>query len=104
MAEVIFCVDLTLLMRTRRSFSEGMTILFRHGRACAGHPCLCHVRTEKTWMAGPSPAMTDGGISSEALREVVEEAGQLLLGVRLDLEIGADRLQQRWLARLQLRQ
>ena len=53
----------------------------------------------------PRPSRRRGGgfasflpRSSEALREIVQEGGQLLLGVRLDLQVGADRFQDRRLA------
>src|SRR5208337_4530933 len=42
--------------------------------------------------------------SRERLDETVEEGGQLLISVRLDLEIGADRFQNRRLARPELGQ
>src|SRR3954452_19805796 len=29
-----------------------------HGRPCAGHPRLAVLEVAKSWMAGPSPAMT----------------------------------------------
>jgi hypothetical protein len=32
--------------------------LIRHARPCAGHPRLYGWKTNKTWMAGTSPAMT----------------------------------------------
>ena len=32
--------------------------IFRHGRACPGHPRLACSQTEKTWMPGTSPGMT----------------------------------------------
>ena len=43
-------------------------------------------------------------VSCETLRETVHEPGQLLLGVRLDLQVGADGFQDRRLARLHLGQ
>src|SRR5207248_11452631 len=35
----------------------GMTLLYRHGRACPGHPRVSASR-KKTWMRGSSPRMT----------------------------------------------
>jgi hypothetical protein len=35
-------------------------ILGRHARPCAGHPRIKAKVISKTWMAGTSPAMTDG--------------------------------------------
>src|SRR5208282_6504275 len=32
----------------------------RHARACRGHPRLAFAEYGKTWMAGTSPAMTNG--------------------------------------------
>ena len=63
-----------------------LTPLHRHGRACPGHPRLCRGRAPrlpsmhgcassrprsapcgaKSWMAGPSPAMTGKGVSAGA--------------------------------------
>src|SRR5215211_3703532 len=38
-----------------------LALLFRrHARAWPGHPRLGSAQDEKTWMAGPSPAMHDG--------------------------------------------
>src|SRR5579863_6699506 len=34
------------------------TDLFRHGRACPGHPRLSKLIAAKTWMPGTSPGMT----------------------------------------------
>src|SRR5882757_4327478 len=33
-----------------------LPLLFRHARACPGHPRLCPTLARKTWMAGSSPA------------------------------------------------
>src|SRR5262249_51039889 len=40
----------------------------RHARPCARHPRLAYTKTQKTWMAGTSPAMTGGkGTASRSL-------------------------------------
>jgi hypothetical protein len=36
--------------------------LFRHGRACPGHPRLSCLMEAKTWMPGTRPGMTTFGI------------------------------------------
>src|SRR5256885_16234948 len=55
-------------MTARRSRStappcggERPSMLRRHARPCAGHPRLYRYASEKTWMAGSSPAMTNEG-------------------------------------------
>src|SRR5262245_60085842 len=42
--------------------------IFRHGRACPGHPRLIGIAIRKTWMRGPSPRMTRRGFASFHLR------------------------------------
>src|SRR6266478_7535364 len=44
--------------------------LWRHARACPGHPRFGGVVTRKTWMAGTSPAMTR---KNDTLRANIEE-------------------------------
>src|SRR6476661_1700866 len=42
---------------------------YRHGRPCAGHPRLRRPTQSKTWMAGPSPAMTDKRAAAMTMKE-----------------------------------
>ena len=41
----------------------------RHARTCSGHPRSCPCRTENSWMAGTSPAMTCKGNWKETSRK-----------------------------------
>src|SRR4051795_3600873 len=45
----------------RPSTPCGAESLLCHGRPCAGHPRLAVLKGAKAWVAGPGPAMTQGG-------------------------------------------
>src|SRR5580692_6458669 len=101
MAEVIFCVDFTLLMRVRRALRLGTTT--PRPRSGLGPRSGPRRRTSALWVMAsaacslhPHPAryacrplprggrgvLSDGPTSRECLDESVEEPGQLLFGLR----------------------
>src|SRR5271166_6843092 len=110
MAEVIFWVDLTLLMRVRSAFRLGIALPYpgplslRGAKRRSNLGRFVRAVLARDCFVASLLAMTAASTSTEALREAVEKPAQLLLGVRLDLQIGADRLLKRRLARLHLRQ
>ncbi len=46
--------------RTEKILPRARLYSLRHDRAWPGHPRLCLARHRKSWVAGPSPAMTNG--------------------------------------------
>src|SRR6476620_10721681 len=96
-------------MRVRSAFRLGMAIPYQRPLSLRGAQRRSNLR-ERAQLHRDcfAPlAMTVGPFvlsSAKVLREVVEERDQLLLRIRLDLQIGADRFQNARLARLQLGQ
>src|SRR4029450_6955724 len=67
----VVCGTATALAGVRESINQ--LSWFRHARPCAGYPRLPFARRHKTWMAGPSPAMTDDTYSRQrALQQTAD--------------------------------